>query len=102
MRPAPQMYKYAGADSGPEELRSFGLAGYKQARPLPVPPEPTVFGTMLQAIKRSGWTVRAVEVQLPFLTCRGHTMLSCQPLAAVHALHGKAGMPWLPPVIQAA
>ena len=57
-----QMYKYGGADSGQEELRNFAMAAYRQARPLPVPPEPTLFDTMLRTIKRSGWTVRAIEV----------------------------------------
>ena len=59
------MYKYGGAESGPEELRHFALSGWKQARPLPVPPEPTLFDTALRAIKRSRWTVRAVEVGAP-------------------------------------
>ena len=70
-----QMYKYGGAESGPEELRHFSLSGYRQGQPLPVPPEPTLFDTALKAMRRSPWTVRAMEVGAESITISFHVML---------------------------
>jgi hypothetical protein len=70
-----QMYKFGGAESGPEELRHFSLSGYRQGRPLPVPPEPTLFDTALRALRRNPWTVRAIEVGVTRMPSPHH--LSC-------------------------